>query len=166
MKCPKCGNELRAAKNKEGYYVCDACDSYYKKRSNDACEKPKEKKINVCVLISLIFGVLYLIYCAFYWSGTISDTVGTAQKVGVAIATTLVIPHIAMTALAVVFNALGLFMNKWGFVLTGAIDVYKRQDLNMPALLCILRFFSFKIPPMPLLLPQYRCLFQNLRTLP
>ncbi|GKH35115.1 hypothetical protein DWX41_02850 [Hungatella hathewayi] len=121
MKCPKCGNELRAAKNKEGYYVCDACDSYYKKRSNDACEKPKEKKINVCVLISLIFGVLYLIYCAFYWSGTISDTVGTAQKVGVAIATTLVIPHIAMTALAVVFNALGLFMNKWGFVLTGAI---------------------------------------------
>ncbi|MBA4700768.1 MAG: hypothetical protein H2212_15195 [Ruminococcus sp.] len=35
MNCPKCGNELREAKNREGYYVCDDCDSYFKMK-NDA----------------------------------------------------------------------------------------------------------------------------------
>lgn len=35
MNCPKCGNELREAKNTEGYYVCDGCDSYFKMK-NDA----------------------------------------------------------------------------------------------------------------------------------
>lgn len=35
MNCPKCGNVLREAKNREGYYVCDDCDSYFKMK-NDA----------------------------------------------------------------------------------------------------------------------------------
>lgn len=34
MNCPKCGNELREAKNREGYYVCESCDSYFKMKSD------------------------------------------------------------------------------------------------------------------------------------
>lgn len=34
MNCPKCGNELREAKNREGYFVCEGCDSYFKMKSD------------------------------------------------------------------------------------------------------------------------------------
>lgn len=33
MKCTKCGNELRKLENKEGYYICDRCNLYFKTRS-------------------------------------------------------------------------------------------------------------------------------------
>lgn len=45
----------------------------------------------------------------------------TAEQVGSGIATVLVMPHLVFTVLAVIFNALGLFMRKRGFALTGAI---------------------------------------------
>ena len=36
MKCPKCGNELQEVKNREGYYLCDRCNLYFKLRSKSA----------------------------------------------------------------------------------------------------------------------------------
>lgn len=44
MNCPKCGNELREAKNREGYFVCDDCDSYFKKRVKDITDEKYETK--------------------------------------------------------------------------------------------------------------------------
>lgn len=81
----------------------------------------EKKKLNKLLLISFIIGVLYLIYSAFYWSGAATSGANTAEQIGAGIATALVMPHLVMTVLAVIFNALGLFMHKRGFALTGAI---------------------------------------------
>lgn len=81
----------------------------------------EKKKLSKALLVSLIIGVLYLIYSVWYWSGTAGSGVTTAEQVGTGLATALVMPHLVMTALAVIFNALGLFMKKRGFALTGAI---------------------------------------------
>lgn len=81
----------------------------------------EKKKLSKALLVSLIIGVLYLIYSVWYWSGTVGSGVTTAEQVGTGLATALVMPHLVMTALAVIFNALGLFMKKRGFALTGAI---------------------------------------------
>lgn len=74
----------------------------------------KTKK-SVLLIISLVLGILYLVYSVFYWTGA-----GTSD-LGGALATALVFPHLICTLVAVIFNALGLFMHKRGFVLTGAI---------------------------------------------
>ena len=81
----------------------------------------EKKKLSKLLLISFIIGVLYLIYSAFYWSGAATSGANTAEQIGSGIATALVMPHLVMTVLAVIFNALGLFMHKRGFALTGAI---------------------------------------------
>ncbi|WP_317395690.1 hypothetical protein [Blautia hydrogenotrophica] len=81
----------------------------------------EKKKLSKLLLISFIIGVLYLIYSAFYWSGAATSGANTAEQIGAGIATALVMPHLVMTVLAVIFNALGLFMHKRGFALTGAI---------------------------------------------
>lgn len=81
----------------------------------------EKKKLSKLLLVSLIIGVIYLIYSAVYWSGAAGSGADTAEKIGAGIATALVMPHLVMTVLAVIFNALGLFMRKRGFALTGAI---------------------------------------------
>lgn len=81
----------------------------------------EKKKLNKLLLISFIIGALYLIYSAFYWSGAAGSGANTAEQIGAGIATALVMPHLVMTVLAVIFNALGLFMHKRGYALTGAI---------------------------------------------
>lgn len=81
----------------------------------------EKQKLSKCLLISLIIGAIYLIYSAFYWTGTAGSGATTAEQVGSGIATVLVMPHLVFTVLAVIFNALGLFMRKRGFALTGAI---------------------------------------------
>lgn len=81
----------------------------------------EKRKLSKCLLISLIIGAIYLIYSAFYWTGTSGSGATTAEQVGSGIATVLVMPHLVFTVLAVIFNALGLFMKKRGFALTGAI---------------------------------------------
>ncbi|MCI8513613.1 MAG: hypothetical protein HFI93_03140 [Lachnospiraceae bacterium] len=79
-----------------------------------------EKKMNKCLLIALLLGVAYIIYSFVYWSGAVGS--GTdAEQLGAGIAAALVMPHLIVTALAVIFNALGLFLRKRGFALTGAI---------------------------------------------
>lgn len=84
-------------------------------------ENSKKEKINKCLLIAFIIGILYLIYSLFYWSGAASSSTSSAEQLGAGIATVLVMPHLFMTALAVLFNALGLFLKGKGFALTGAI---------------------------------------------
>lgn len=78
-------------------------------------------KINKCLLISFIIGVLYALYSVSYWTGANSGNADTATQLGAGIATALVTPHLVCTGLAVIFNAFGLFMRNRGFALTGAI---------------------------------------------
>ncbi|KXB62012.1 MULTISPECIES: hypothetical protein [Olsenella] len=79
-----------------------------------------KKKLNVLLLISFVLGALYLLYSVYYWGGAGSSGM-TAYRAGAAIATYLVMPHLASTAVAVIFNGLGLFMHKPSFALVGAI---------------------------------------------
>ena len=78
------------------------------------------KKGRFLLLLSFLFGVAYLLYSLNYWSGVNSG--GTSsEQLGAGIATALVLPHLVMTALAVIFNALGLFMYYRPFALVAAI---------------------------------------------
>ena len=79
-----------------------------------------KKKLNILLLISFVLGVLYLLYSIYYWGGAGSSGT-TAYRAGAAIATYLVMLHLASTAVAVIFNGLGLFMRKSSFALAGAI---------------------------------------------
>ncbi len=89
---------------------------------NERENTPMNKaKLNKPLLIAFIIGILYLVYSFFYWSGAISSSASSAEQLGAGLATVLVMPHLIMTALAVLFNALGLFLRKKGFALTGAI---------------------------------------------
>ena len=62
----------------------------------------------------------------------------SSDLAGAAIATALVTPHMICTVLAVIFNGLGLFMNKRGFALTGAI-------LYAVAIVMFIPYFMFII---------------------
>lgn len=101
----------------------------------------EKKKINKLLLISFVIGVAYLIYSASYWSGAVGSGATDAEKIGSGIAGVLVMPHLVFTALAVIFNALGLFMRKRGFALAGAI-------LYTVALVLFPMYFMFVIVEM------------------
>lgn len=81
----------------------------------------EKKKLNKLLLISFIIGAAYLIYAIFYWTGAVGSSDGSAEQIGSGLAAVLVTPHVIATAVAVLFNALGLFMRKRGFALAGAI---------------------------------------------
>ena len=95
-----------------------------------------KKKLNICLLISFVIGVAYLIYSIVYWSGT-GDAEGT-EAVGGAIALVLVTPHLICTGIAVIFNGLGLFLKKPAFALVGAI-------LYAVAMVLFVMYFMFVI---------------------
>ena len=95
------------------------------------------KNLNKCLLVSFVLGVLYAVYIVAYFGGAIGGSEGTEQA-GAAIATALVTPHMVCTVLAVIFNGLGLFMNKRGFALTGAI-------LYAVAMVMFIPYFMFII---------------------
>lgn len=80
-----------------------------------------KQKLSKTLLISFILGVAYMLYSLAYWGGATSGTADAAEQIGAGIATVVVMPHLICTALAVIFNGLGLFMRKRGFALTGAI---------------------------------------------
>ena len=103
----------------------------------------KQQKKNILLIIALIIGAAYLIYSLVYWFGAASGDSSSAEQAGAAIATVLVMPHLLMTFLAVVFNALGVFMNKRGFALTGAI-LYAVAMVLFPA------YFMFVVVEMVL----------------
>ncbi len=101
------------------------------------------KDKNKLLLVSLVLGAAYMIYSIVYWSGVGSDAATDAEAAGTALATMLVMPHLVCTFVAVVFNALGLFMNKRGFALVGAI-------LYAVAMVLFVAYFMFVVVEMVL----------------
>jgi len=81
----------------------------------------ENQKMSKLLMISLVLGVLYIAYSIFYWSGAFTSDLSGSEKIGGGLAIAIVTPHLVATSLAVIFNALGLFMRKRGFALTGAI---------------------------------------------
>ncbi|SFE88670.1 hypothetical protein [Peptostreptococcus sp. D1] len=108
-------------------------------------EKTKRSKL---ALISMILGALYLIYIIYYFTSNMASTTGGADTVGVGIATMLVLPHILCTGIALLFNILGYFMNKAGFMLTSGI-------LYAVAMVLFLIYFMFVIIQMILSFVAY-----------
>ena len=81
----------------------------------------ENKKLSKTLLIAFILGALYIIYSAVYWTGAVGGTEDSMEQLGAGIATAIVMPHLICTFIGVLFNALGLFMKKRGFALTGGI---------------------------------------------
>ena len=73
------------------------------------------------LLIALVLGVAYGAYSLVYWSGVGSDGSSSAEAAGAAIASSLVMPHLVCTLVAVIFNALGFFLRKTAFALVAGI---------------------------------------------
>ena len=84
-------------------------------------ERMYHSGLNRFLLISFIIGTAYILYSLVYWSGAVGSFDSTAEQIGAGIATAIVIPHLVATAVAVLFNGLGLFLRKRGMALTGAI---------------------------------------------
>lgn len=72
-------------------------------------------------IISGVLGALYSIYLISYFGNTIFGTNDGAEALGGAIASAMVMPHLILVVLASIFMLIGAFINKVGFVLTGAI---------------------------------------------
>lgn len=81
----------------------------------------RKKKRRILLAVSLIIGILYVIYSINYWSGVNTGSFSDAEEIGAGIAAMLVMPSLVMTSLAVIFNALGLFMYGRPFTLVAAI---------------------------------------------
>ena len=95
------------------------------------------KKLNIPLLISLIIGVCYLLYSISYWTGANGSGSDTAE-LGAALATVMVAPHLVLTGVAVVFNALALFIKKPAFALVAGI-------LYAVAMVFFIMYFMFVI---------------------
>ncbi|MFZ2258087.1 MAG: hypothetical protein WAV55_08115 [Clostridiaceae bacterium] len=81
--------------------------------------KTKRSKL---ALIALLLSGAYVVYLFTYFTGGVSSAAqDSSEQLGMAIATTLVLPHFIVTLLGVLFNALGYFMRSRGFILVGAI---------------------------------------------
>ena len=78
-------------------------------------------KKNILLGISLVLGVAYIAYSAVYWVGANNSGGTSADAAGAAIASILVMPHLVVTLVAVVFNALSFFMSKHAFALVAGI---------------------------------------------
>lgn len=99
-------------------------------------------KKNIPLLVALVIGAAYMVYSLVYWGGA-NGSGSSAEQAGAALATVLVMPHLVVTFLAVVFNALGFLMNKRGFALTAGI-LYAVGMVLFPA------YFMFVIVEMVL----------------
>ena len=80
-----------------------------------------KRKGKVLLLVALIIGVLYCIYSISYWSGVTTRATSDSEAIGAGIASALVLPHLVMTGLGVLFNALAFFMYNKPFTLVAAI---------------------------------------------
>ena len=70
--------------------------------------KTKRSKL---ALIALLLSGAYVVYLFTYFTGGVSSAAqDSSEQLGMAIATTLVLPHFIVTLLGVLFNALGYFM--------------------------------------------------------
>ena len=82
--------------------------------------KPK-KKGRILLLLALLIGAAYLAYSLSYWSGAVGGASGTSEQLGAGIAATLVTPHVVMTGIAVIFNALAFLLYNRPFALVAGI---------------------------------------------
>lgn len=80
--------------------------------------KPKKSKL---ALVSFVLGVLYVLMLVYYFYIDQAGAVDTTDVIGAGIAAAMVTPHLVVTAVAVIFNGLGYFLNNRNFVLVGAI---------------------------------------------
>ncbi len=78
-------------------------------------------KLNICLLISFIIGLVYTIYIVVYFTNTNASATSGGQALGYGLATAIVMPHMVCTIIAVIFNGLGVFLRKPAFALVGAI---------------------------------------------
>lgn len=90
----------------------------------------KQKRFNICLVISFALGLLYSVYGIIYWINISSGLTGM-DRLGADIAHVVIAPHLALAILAAVFNALGVFTYKSGLALTGAI-LYTLSALAFP----------------------------------
>lgn len=83
----------------------------------------REKQRNDWFLrLSVLLGFLYLVYLILYFSGVISDARGDlASEIGTALGFYIVLPHLAVVALAVLFGLVALISKKRWPILTSAI---------------------------------------------
>lgn len=79
-----------------------------------------DKRSKVLFVAGLL-GTLYGIYLISYFVGINNGSGDTAEQIGGALATALVMPHMILVLLAIIFNWLGFFLRKAGFALTAAI---------------------------------------------
>ena len=93
----------------------------YDKINKNKEESTMKKKKSICLLISGIIGLAYIIYLIVYFSSSIFGSQDGAEALGGAIATALVTPHMVLVAVAVIFNWVGFFTNKSWAALTGGI---------------------------------------------
>lgn len=108
----------------------------------------KSMRKSKLLLVSLVIGVLYLLYSLNYWFGANAGASSGSEAAGVAIASAIVMPHLVCTLVAVVFNALGFFMNKSSFALVAGI-------LYAVALVLFFAYFMFVIVEMVLSFVAY-----------
>ncbi len=111
-----------------------------------------KKKRSKLLLISAIIGTLYALYIIIYFSSSLSSN-DSAEALGAAIATALVMPHMILVVLAVIFNWVGYGTNKRGLALTGGI-------LYSVAGVLFLMYIFFVIPSLVLSFVGYAKLKQ------
>lgn len=102
-----------------------------------------KRHLNKCLLVALIIGAVYLAYSLSYWTGANLGTGSSAEQAGAAIASVMVMPSLACVAIAVVFNALALFVGKAGFALSAGI-------LYAVGMVLFLPYFMFVVAEMVL----------------
>ena len=95
--------------------------------------KEKSSKGIASLTIACLLGLAYIAYSFYYWTGVnidVGNTINSVAKdsweslglqLGASIATQMVMPHLACSGLAALFNVLAIFTRKRGFALTAAI---------------------------------------------
>ncbi len=79
------------------------------------------KKRNVLLLVAALLGSAYLIYLVSYIAAAPVSMGNSAADAGTAIAMMMIMPHAALTGLAVIFNWIGWGLNKRWAALTAGI---------------------------------------------
>lgn len=69
------------------------------------------KRWNTLVITSAVLGSAYVIYLMTYMAGSVDQGGSSAEKAGVAIALTLMTPHLVLVLTAVILNIVTVFTN-------------------------------------------------------
>lgn len=97
------------------------------------------KEKSKMLLISVILATAYFIYLVCYFTGVISQSGSSAETVGGAVATALVMPHMIAMGIGAIFAWLGFFIKANWAALVGAILYAVSAVLFLP-------YFMFSVP--------------------